>query len=295
MINEGRETDSDLEFPLEPVGSSSSMFRAIRGSTALEETIERLLYAIKLGIVLPGERLPHERELALRFGVGRATLRDALAALKEAELIESRPGRGGGSFVRPDALDRPSKLPEGPPLTEARLRDVLPFRRAVEGEAARTAAEQPLTEREHAVLYAHLRETRDAPPELYRQADSRLHLAIAEMSGSQLLVLAVAEADLQIHDLLAHTPVLPTKLQSSNQQHEAIVDAIINRDPEVAQLAMLRHVDATGALLRGFLGLGADTASARRTRPKASRGTKPQASPRGNPGRRARGGRDEGV
>jgi DNA-binding FadR family transcriptional regulator len=241
--------------------SSDSMFRAIRGTTALEETIERLLHAIKLGIVLPGEALPNERELADRFSVGRMTLRDALAALREAGLIESRPGRGGGSFVRADALAHPPRLLAGPPLTEGELRDVLPFRRAVESEAARSAAMQPLTDSDHTMLYECLRQTSEAPLQFYRQADSRLHLAVAELSGSQLLIRAVAEAEVRIHDLLAHTPLLPTKLRSSNQQHEAIVDAIVAGDPQSAHAAMLRHVDATGALLRGFLGLDRSPAS----------------------------------
>jgi DNA-binding FadR family transcriptional regulator len=275
MNDDAASAANEHDITLEAVGSANSMFRAIRGSTALEETIERLLHAIKLGIVLPGESLPNERELAIRFSVGRATLREALAALREAELVESRPGRGGGSFVRRDALERPSRLPTGPPLTEERLGDVLPFRRAVEGEAARVAATRSLSDRDHAALYGYLRETCEAPLALYRQADSRLHLAIAEMSGSQLLVQAVAEAEVQIHDLLAHTPILPTKLQASNHQHEAIIDAIIAGDPDEAQLSMLRHVDATGALLRGFLGLvGAplpEPAPARSKKPSAGR------------------------
>jgi GntR family transcriptional repressor for pyruvate dehydrogenase complex len=270
-VSPGREAEEDAGAT---TGSpSDSMFRAIRGTTALEETIERLLHAIKLGMVLPGEALPNERELAIRFSVGRATLRDALAALREAELIESRPGRGGGSFVRADALDHPRRLLAGPPLTEEELRDVLPFRRAVEAEAARSAAMQPLTDQDHATLYKHVRETAEAPLELYRQADSRLHMAIAGLSGSRLLVQAVAQAEIRIHDLLAHTPLLPTKLRSSNQQHEAIVDAIVADDPEAAYEAMLRHVDATGALLRGFLGLDRSPADIAPPRHSAARRT----------------------
>ncbi|MDQ1737590.1 MAG: hypothetical protein QOH56_3841 [Pseudonocardiales bacterium] len=255
MSNRESRAEDEHGLTIAAVGPADSMFSAIRGSTALEETIERLLHAIKLGIVLPGEALPNERDLAIRFSVGRATLREALAALREAELVESRPGRGGGSFVRLDALERPSRLPSGPPLTEEGLSNVLPFRRAVEGEAARVAATRRPSERDHAALYEYLRETCEAPLALYRQADSRLHLAIAELSGSKLLVQAVAEAEVRIHDLLAHTPILPTKLQSSNHQHEAIIDAIIAGDPEAAQQAMLLHLDATAALLRGFLGL----------------------------------------
>ncbi|MDX6200564.1 MAG: hypothetical protein QOE24_785 [Frankiales bacterium] len=231
---------------------SETMFRAIRGTTALEETVERLLHAIKVGILVPGERLPGERELVLRFRVGRATLREALAALREAELIESRPGRGGGSFVRRDALDLSAKRLAGRPALAPSLYDVLTFRRAVEVEAARSAAGRALTEEDRDHLLSCLDRTTQAQPDHYRQVDSRLHLAIAEMSGSRLLVQAVTEAEVFVHDLLAATPLIPTKLQHSNQQHRLIVDAVVAGNPDAAQLYMADHLEATAAMLRGF-------------------------------------------
>jgi DNA-binding transcriptional regulator YhcF (GntR family) len=49
------------------------VFRPIRTGNAFEETVERVLHAIKLGVVTAGERLPAERELAVRLGVSRVT------------------------------------------------------------------------------------------------------------------------------------------------------------------------------------------------------------------------------
>lgn len=49
------------------------------------------------GLYRPGDRLPTEAELALRFGVNRHTIRRALAALAEAGLVHAR--RGSGVFI----------------------------------------------------------------------------------------------------------------------------------------------------------------------------------------------------
>ncbi len=65
-------------------GADEALFRPIRGGNAFEETVERLLQALRLGVVAPGGRLPPGRELAARLGVSRATLREALATLQSA-------------------------------------------------------------------------------------------------------------------------------------------------------------------------------------------------------------------
>ena len=65
----------------------------------VDEITDRLITAIAIGEYLPGARLPVERDLAASLGVGRMTVRAALARLLERGLIETRRGRGGGSYV----------------------------------------------------------------------------------------------------------------------------------------------------------------------------------------------------
>src|SRR3954462_14010268 len=79
--------------------SGVPMWRPVRGGNAFEITVARLAQAIKLGLVSAGERLPPQRELAERLRVSRVTLRQAIGALREAGYLESRRGRGGGTFV----------------------------------------------------------------------------------------------------------------------------------------------------------------------------------------------------
>jgi DNA-binding FadR family transcriptional regulator len=65
----------------------------VRSQNAFEETVERLLGVIKLGVVGPGERFPAERELAALLGVSRITLREAIGDLRDAGYVESRRAR----------------------------------------------------------------------------------------------------------------------------------------------------------------------------------------------------------
>ena len=77
-----------------------------------EHVAERLAGEIRSGAFAPGERLPSERELARRLEVGRASVREAIAALQVQGVIETRPG--SGSFVAADAA-RAAARPGRPP------------------------------------------------------------------------------------------------------------------------------------------------------------------------------------
>src|SRR5215208_6752873 len=79
---------------------SQAVLRPVRGHHAFEACVEQLATAIRLGVYPHGTLLPSERELAERLGVSRATLREAIAALRAAGLVETTRGRGGGTAVR---------------------------------------------------------------------------------------------------------------------------------------------------------------------------------------------------
>ncbi|HTY72932.1 MAG TPA: GntR family transcriptional regulator [Actinomycetes bacterium] len=79
-------------------------------STAIGPTAEhvrrQLLDQLSAGALQPGQRLGGERELAVELGVSRSSLRQALAALEWEGVIRRVPGRGGGTFVSADKVDR---------------------------------------------------------------------------------------------------------------------------------------------------------------------------------------------
>ena len=134
------------------------------------------------------------------------------------------------------------------------LDDALTFRRVVETGAAEMAARASLSMQQREHLAESLAATRAGGIGGYRQADTRLHLAIADAAGSPLLTASVVEARVRLVDLLNAIPMLETNLEHANLQHARIVRAILAGDPERARHAMEEHVAGTAALLRGFLG-----------------------------------------
>jgi GntR family transcriptional repressor for pyruvate dehydrogenase complex len=230
------------------------VLRPVRTHHAFEGCVEQLATAIRLGAYPAGSALPAERELADRMAVSRATLREAIAALRQAGMVETTRGRGGGSRVvyRPPA-----------PSSEERARldgrrdellDSLVLRRVVEPGACWTAASRELAASERMMLTSALIEVEQArEPARHRQADSRLHLALAAVSGSQLLVDTVTTAQSMLHDMLQAIPVLDANIAHSDAQHRAIVSAVLAGDAARARVVMERHCDDTAALLRGLL------------------------------------------
>lgn len=243
--------------PHEPVfddRASQALFRAVRTGNAFEETVERLLQTIRLGVVAPGERLPSERELAGRLNVSRVTLREAIRALQDAGYVESRRGRYGGTFVnaepqRPSRAD-PRRIAQDMGVD---LHDALTHRHVLETGAAEAAARRELGQAERAHLVSRLTSASDADLSSYRRTDSRLHLAIAEVTGAATLTSAVADVRMRLNELLDTIPLLERNIAHSNEQHREIVRAILDGDADGARRAMAEHVEGTAALLRGFL------------------------------------------
>ncbi|GIH90155.1 FadR/GntR family transcriptional regulator [Planobispora siamensis] len=235
----------------------TTVLRPVRAGNAFEETVERLLQAIKLGAVV--EKLPPERELAAQLGISRVTLREAIRALQEAGYLDVRRGRYGGAFV--------TYTPPPPRQEDLRravadmgtddLADALTFRMAVECGAAQvlaaTASAGRLSRERREELRRRLQEVNSASPDDYRRLDTAFHLAIAELSGSPLLAAACADARLRVTDLLNAIPVLQRNIEHAAAQHEAIVEAILAGDTDAAGRAVAEHLEATAALLRGFL------------------------------------------
>ncbi|MFI9434400.1 MULTISPECIES: FadR/GntR family transcriptional regulator [Streptosporangium] len=244
---------SRVEVRLDESPRLTTVLRPVRAGNAFEETVERLLQAIKLGVVT--EKLPPERELAVQLGISRVTLREAIRALQEAGYLTVRRGRYGGAFVtyappRPSQGDLRKVVAD---MGTDDLADALTFRMAVECGAAQVLATAELSQAQRDTLRRRLAGVNSAGPDDYRRLDTAFHLAIAELTGSPLLAAACADARLRVTDLLNAIPVLQRNIEHAATQHEAIVAAILAGDPDAARRAVAEHLEGTAALLRGFL------------------------------------------
>ena len=228
----------------------ADVFAPVQSHTAFEETLERLGTAIKLGLLEPGARLPAERELCARLGVSRSTLRGAISALVQSGHLRAVRGRSGGTFVT-DELPPPL---EASPHRLAAWREACDARLAVEVGVAVVAAE-PATDAALDALDALVVTMDDRLGDFaaYRQADVRLHVGLAEATGSTRLVAAMTEAQGEMTGLIAHIAHPAEVLASSNAQHARILAAIRARDGGRAAAETAEHLRGTEQVLAGLL------------------------------------------
>jgi GntR family transcriptional repressor for pyruvate dehydrogenase complex len=233
-----------------------AVLRPVRGHHAFEACVEQLATAIRLGVYQRGSTLPAERDLADRLQVSRATLREAMAALRQAGLVETTRGRGGGTVVT---------LKPGTPsaraaarITDARRRDwldALAYRRIVEPGASALAASRELDDASIAQLeQAHSEVASSRKPAEHRQADSRFHLTVAALTDSPRTVEAVTSVQATLHEMLLAIPMLEANIAHSDRQHASLVRAIKAGRADRARKVMEEHCDDTAALLRGLVG-----------------------------------------
>jgi GntR family transcriptional repressor for pyruvate dehydrogenase complex len=238
-----------------PMTLPAALLRPVRGHHAFEACVEQLATAIRLGVYPRGSALPPERDLATQLGVSRATLREAMAALRQAGLVQTTRGRGGGTVV---TLKPPTPSARAAarttPAQRADWLDALAFRRIIEPGAAAMVAEQGLDEQGRAQLVAaHEEVTAATKPADYRQSDSRFHLTLAALTGSQRVIEAVTSVQATLHQMLLAIPQLDANIAHSDDQHAAVVRAVLEQRPDRARRAMEQHCDDTAALLRGLL------------------------------------------
>jgi GntR family transcriptional repressor for pyruvate dehydrogenase complex len=231
------------------------VLRPVRGHHAFESCVEQLATAIRLGVHPNGSMLPPERELAERMQVSRATVREAITALRTAGMVETRRGRGGGSVVTysPRTPRRRSSAPSA--ATLATWLDTLTYRRVVEPGAVATAAAMDLDDDQREMLTrAHEIVTKTSGSASHRQADSQFHLAFASVTGSPMIIEAVTRVQGALHEMLLRIPVYGVNIAHSDRQHGGILKAVLDGRPDQARQVMEEHCDDTAALLRGLLG-----------------------------------------
>ena len=229
----------------------AAVFEPVQTATTLEETVERLGTAIRLGLLGPGARLPPERDLADQLGIARSTLRQALMSLTESGHLIATRGRGGGTFV---AAAPPMAESTGIELGGGHWRELLDYRIAVEVGAVVIAAERARPQ-DLAPLREQVETMREAVGDFatYRRADVFFHLGVAEAAGSARLLAAMTELQGQMSELIAHIAHPAPVLARSNDQHAQLVRLLERRDGWAAAQLVREHLEGTEQVLAGLM------------------------------------------
>jgi DNA-binding FadR family transcriptional regulator len=226
-----------------------SVFTPVRAATTFEETVERLGTAIRAGILPAGSQLPAERVLADELGISRSTLRQALTTLVQSGLLISLRGRAGGTFV----TESPPLVPTGEPLLGDDAWAVLDHRVAIETGATLLAGERGEAE-DFDRLDALVERMWDVDHfEVYRRADIRFHLGLAEAARSPRLVTAMTEVQGRMSELITRLPHPPELLTHSNAQHRRLVRLLRDGENHRAVRLMREHIEGTEHILAALL------------------------------------------
>lgn len=207
-----------------------------------EEIVLQIRGMIDRGDLAVGDKLPPERKLAALFGVSRNTVREAIKALAEQGVIESR--QGAGNYIQAvkegeTAPVNPFSLHEG-----ASLRDIFEVRKLVEPEiaalAARNGSPEALTR-----LDATLADQEEAlrNGQLSGTHDQDFHRLVAEASGNNVFH-AIVDS---LHDkfMVSRGPSVQSKERqiASLAAHREIVEAIKNGHVMLAEKRMRDHLE----------------------------------------------------
>ena len=206
--------------PSKPAISST---RRERGSDVLARLRDMAIaYELK-----PGERLS-EIELAKRLGVSRTPVREALARLVTDGFLEQA-SRG---FVR-----RPLDVQETLELYEARI--------AIERECLRLALERATPDEiaeAQAFLVGSKAAPSDTPVRMLVELDEAFHLRIADMARNAELKRMLVNLNERIR-FVRWLDMEKVGRDSTQSEHQALLDAVARRDPETARTGLESHIE----------------------------------------------------
>jgi GntR family transcriptional repressor for pyruvate dehydrogenase complex len=219
-------------------------YRAVKTSRLYEQILQQVEEAILKGQLKPGDQLPPERDLAQRFGVSRTAVREAVKALREKGLVEAYTGRGtfvtnGTSQAIRQSLDLMSKIRQH----EGTLH-LAELRRILEPEIAALAApkiDQQLlaTMREAVAIMDRSLHDREA----YTEADLDFHLALAEAVDNPMILALIDSIVGLLREQRSRIFDVDGGPERGQFHHKKILQAIEQRDPEMARAAMRAHLE----------------------------------------------------
>jgi GntR family transcriptional regulator, transcriptional repressor for pyruvate dehydrogenase complex len=238
----------------DPLASDTgTLIRPLSRATLPQEIVKALTDLIMKRVWKPGDLIPSEKELAIRFQVGRSTIREAVKSLVVLGVLEARAGEG--SFIREPTSELLSGgFRWGLLLSEGNLDDFVDVRVLIEVECARRAAVHR-TEDLLSQLEATIEEMSSDPMDhgAFMDSDTRFHLAIAHAARNPIFETVGSTVQSIVRIWYPKTYSIPETKSCTIAEHRAIFNRVASGDANAAGKAMRAHVVAAGERLRTLL------------------------------------------
>jgi len=201
-------------------------------STIADTVCSKLQNAIVEGIIPAGSKIS-EPALAIEFGISRGPLREALSRLEACNLIERTPNVGARVVS----------------LTPQHLVEIYLIRESLEGLAARMAAEN-MSDKEinelDELLEKHQQQIKQDQSYYQKEGDMDFHFQIVKGSKNSHLIDMFSNDLYHLIRLYRYQfGMVSNRVQRAFIEHGHIVDAIRQRDGELAQFLMSRHISSS--------------------------------------------------
>ncbi len=214
----------------------------ITRTTRTADICRQMVNHLIRGVWSEGEKLPAERDLCQKLGVGRASLREALKALEIMGMIETRLGDGTYVCNRSEFFSRPLlwAIASG---SEADVRELVEARVLIEVELAGMAAERAKATdiRQLTELLEQMEESRENPQK-FVQADVNFHLAIARAASNGILMNALHLIRNLLQQWILRAVAIKGVPEKACAHHKRLLLAIKSRDGAAARDEMRNHL-----------------------------------------------------
>lgn len=218
------------------------MLTPIKSEKVYKIIMKQIKDIVKSGELKRGDKLPSERELALRLNVSRTSVREAIKALETLGLVESK--HGGGNYIKNDFEDiLLEPLSIAFMLLGSNNSEILELRRVIEPEVASMAAKN-ITENEIKELeniIEKLSKTTDS--KICASLDKEFHYVIAKASKNHLLSTIVFSVSSLIEEYIDESKMYEIDREKVINDHKIILEAIISHDSKKAFIESKNHLN----------------------------------------------------
>jgi GntR family transcriptional regulator, transcriptional repressor for pyruvate dehydrogenase complex len=222
---------------------------------AFEHILGELEASISAGALEAGDRLPPERDLAARYGVSRASVREAIRVLEAMGIVSVRRGADHGVVLLQEpgnAFQPVLRLLVA--LRHVSLDDAIEFRVMVEAGAARSLAAVGDAGGALADLLDRM-ETPGVRQQEFHALDATFHVTLVRTAGNTLLNLVEDAVDGLLRKVVTDLSLIAWDWDAIRPrliaEHRAIHDAVVAGDGERAAALVTQHVRYWGHRVKG--------------------------------------------
>ncbi|KJS88372.1 MAG: hypothetical protein JM58_00965 [Peptococcaceae bacterium BICA1-8] len=211
-------------------------FKKINHKWLYKDVVLQIEAYIKENKLQKDDKLPTERDLAEQLGISRGTIREAFRTLEVNGIIESRPG--GGRFLKAYSVPSSIRVNILHELENAEVADLLEMREVIELKiidlVIARATEEDLE---------NIRNALNKSNEVY-ETDNAFHLALAEASHNNAFYNVVKFNLATLAQIRKMTLAKPERSELMTQEHNVILEAILNKDAGKAKKVLVEHLNS---------------------------------------------------